>query len=420
MFPTPALDEFAARSVTFDRCFAPAVELQDVYRALWQSRHPLRYAAGSKVGENCRSLPALFAAHGYTTTLVTDDAAIIEFSAAGDFGECIQLTADRQLKSHVEESSATQLAAVFTPVLELVERVSHTATATQSAASGAERQLIWLHARGMHGPWDAPLDLQASLLDEGEKPIETTVPPDRLIDSQDDPDLAFRYSAAYAAQVMVFDKCWQGLMDATAAGDKPWLVMLLGARGFSLGEHGRIGGNHGSLPVEQLHVPWLIEFPDGRGKLLRSNSLVSHLDLLPTIADWSEVHLDEVPAVDGLAAFSSVDGRPPAQRWALLSTTTDGGTNYSIRTSNWCLRGSSVEPISSDVDASPSTESSRADDVQLFVQPDDRWEANDVSKLCPDIVGELQQLANDCLAAATTNEPMQPLLLAPSAAASSH
>lgn len=420
MFPTPALDEFAARSVIFDRCYAPAVDLEDVYRALWQSRHPLRYAANAKVGERLPSLPAIFAARGYTTTLVTDEAALIKFGGADDFGECIQFTGAERLRAHAADGSATQLAAVCAPVWELVEPFSHRTTTTRPGTSHAEHQLIWLHARGMHGPWDAPLDLQASLLDEGETPIASTTPPDRVIDSSADPDLAFRYSAAYAAQVMVFDKCWRELMDAVAASGEPWLVMLLGARGYSLGEHGRIGGKDGSLPVEQLHVPWLIEFPDRRGKLLRSDSLVSHLDLLPTIADWAEIHLDDMSRVDGLRVLSPAGGKSTAQRWALLSTATNGGTNYSIRTGNWCLRGSSDKPNSSDVESSPSTDSRPADDVQLFVQPDDRWEANDISKLCPDVVSELQQLAHDCLAAAATNEPMQPLLLAPSEAASSH
>lgn len=420
MFPTPALDEFAAGSVTFDRCFAPAIELEDVYRALWQSRHPLRYAVNGKAGEHFQSLPAIFAARGYATTLVTDEAALIEFRSAHDFDECIQLTGEESPKSHAAEISATQMAAVFAPVLELVEHFSQQKTAIGQTATHAEHHLIWLHTRGMHGPWDVPLDLQASLLDEGETPIESTTPPNRMIDSNDDPDLAFRYSAAYAAQVMVFDKCWQELRDAIATSDEPWLVMLLGARGYSLGEHGRIGGKDGGLPVEQLHVPWLIEFPDGRGKLLRSDALVSHLDVLPTIADGAQIHLDEIPTVDGLAPLSPVGGNSTARRWALLSTARNGSTHYSIRTSNWCLRGSADQPNSSDVESSSPTDSIRAGNLQLFVQPDDRWEANDVSKLCPEVVDELQQLALDCMAAAATNEPMQPLLLAPSGAASSN
>jgi len=39
----------------------------------------------------------------------------------------------------------------------------------------------------------------------------------------------------------------------------------------------------------------------------------------------------------------------------------------------------------------PASESLTADDIrcQLFVRPDDRWEANDVAGLCPDVVESL-------------------------------
>ena len=41
-FGTPALDQLAAESFLFDSCLAPAAELAPIYRALWQSVHPLR------------------------------------------------------------------------------------------------------------------------------------------------------------------------------------------------------------------------------------------------------------------------------------------------------------------------------------------------------------------------------------------
>jgi hypothetical protein len=33
---------------------------------------------------------------------------------------------------------------------------------------------------------------------------------------------------------------------------------------------------------------------------------------------------------------------------------------------------------------------------ELFVRPDDRWEANDVAKLCPDVVEELRNQFGSC------------------------
>ena len=71
----------------------------------------------------------------------------------------------------------------------------------------------------------------------------------------------------------------------------------------------------------------------------------------------------------------------PAWRDALVSTGTRG--HRAIRTAEWCLRqGTSATRT----DRANSATSSRG---ELYVRPDDRWEANDVAKLCPDVVETL-------------------------------
>ena len=138
----------------------------------------------------------------------------------------------------------------------------------------------------MYGPWDAPLELQQSLLDEGDPPpVQSTAPPDFMISPSDDPDVAFRFASAYAAQTLVLDECWDGVLQtlATAGDADDWIVVLIGARGFPLGEHRHVGGIDLRLYSEQLHVPWIIRLPGGLGRLARSGLLTSHLDLMPTL-----------------------------------------------------------------------------------------------------------------------------------------
>jgi hypothetical protein len=53
----------------------------------------------------------------------------------------------------------------------------------------------------------------------------------------------------------------------------------------------------------------------------------------------------------------------------------------SIRTAEWSLI---TGPVAGDT-----SERGDENDCQLFVRPDDRWEANDVASLCPD---ELESL----------------------------
>ena len=367
-YPTPALDRFAAESLLLNWCFAPSPNLPDIYRALWQ---PNRSAQNPSLA----SLPRVFADAGYATTLVTDDVSLSSYSSASDFEEIVQVASSLETGStdkRAVDSSETDLAHAFS------------AAAEQVAESRNDKpRLLWLHSRGLYGPWDAPRDLQQSLLDEGDpSPIESIAPPDVITNLSDDPDVAFRYACAYAAQVMVLDDCFENLLNVVNANvGNEWLITLLGARGFSLGEHGRIGGVDPRTHTEQLQVPWLIRFPNKLGRLSRVDSLTSHHDLPPTLLDCidSERKIDR-SAIAGVSVVPLASSVRTAWRNA---TTSASASARSIRTSAWCLR----EDVAQDDGAN--TTSEPASTLELYVRPDDRWEANDVAKLCPEVVEEL-------------------------------
>jgi len=364
---TPALDQFAAESFVLDWCYAPSNNLTANYRALWQSLHPARDASSA---DSAPSLPRILGAQRYETTLITDEPALSSIADASNFTHREQLP-DAFLEdttlARAGEVSQTSLARLFASACEIVE-----------ADTSDQPRLLWLHSRGMYGPWDAPLALQQSLIDEDDPPaIESVTPPNLVITDSDNPDAIFRYSAAYAAQTMVLDACWMGLMEsvAKAHANVPWLVMLLGTRGFPLGEHQRIGGVDARLYGEQLHVPWILKLPDGSGTLARSGQLVTHMDLLPTIAqviDSSNEDSESRP--DGMSILNLVHAARPAWREQLIFI--GEGGERSIRTPEWSLRQVAAEDGND-------TRS------ELFVRPDDRWEANDVMKLCPDVVDSL-------------------------------
>jgi arylsulfatase A-like enzyme len=397
-FATPSLDKFAADSFLLDACFAPAMDLQGVYRALWRSLHPLRPMTS---GAHLEDLPQYLASRGYVSSLITDDSDLPAFST-GEFTEITGggAAAEHNAEARVSELTETAMAHLF-------------AVACQSVLSqtrGAPR-LIWLHSKGMYGPWDAPLEMQQSLLDEGDPPpVETVVPPDLTMGKADDPDAVFQYSCAYAAQVMVLDECWKALMAAvdSVRSEDGWIIILIGARGFPLGEHGRIGGKDPRLYGEQLHVPWLIRFPNGLGRLGRSGALTSHFDLFPTIAAW----LDQTsPAI--LANVDGMDVSPLARsaraQWrdALFSAS---ATSRSIRTAGWCLR---QDVPFGEIEAASSTDRPSG---ELFVRPDDRWEANDVAKLCTDTVETLTEAIADARQHLLRNEPISKSVVVSSAA----
>jgi arylsulfatase A-like enzyme len=362
-FATPALDQFAVESYLFDNAFADAVGLSAIYRGLWQSN-----VSRAKATDQSRTLPRLLNEHGYTTTLIADEPTLADLPATHDFTELVQLA--ERLPTRAEEISQTSLGRFFSAACEEIE------------SSGTNR-LIWLHCRGFYGPWDAPLTLQEPLLalEEGDPPPSDVLgPPDLMLDSANDSDAAFRWSCAYAAQVMVLDECLAAVRESVATSSNGrWLVILLGLRGFPLGEHGRVGGVDARLYVEQLHVPLLWRFPDGNNRLARYAQFTTHADLLPMLDAW----------LDGQAC------EPPPHE-TLIARNSDGAA--AIRTHDWTLR----VPGESNGDFVAHDTSDPAEHYELFVRPDDLWEANDVAALCSDVVDDLRsRLADDDASAAS-------------------
>ena len=359
-FPTPTLDRLAAQSLLMDWCYAPSPELGDIYEALWR---PV------PAGSNAQGLamPKLLANAGYHTTVVTDDPLLRTFSAADEFDEIVQVGAPSAANEETRRSSdvlATNLAQTFSAAIEIISNTRR-----------EQPRMFWLHTRGMYGAWDAPLELQNGLRDdEDPEPIDSAVPPD-LVVSGHDPDTVFRYACAYGAQVMAFDQCLDSLLDAVGWGDG-WVISLMGARGFPLGEHGRIGGIDERTYAEQMHAPWLLSLPNGLGRMARASALTSHRDLLPTLAEQfdRDSKLDR-SAFSGSSVLPWATSSRPDWRESVVSASPH---SRSIRTASWCLR--------EDLLASDSETHGDSDTAELYVRPDDRWEANDVAKLCPDVI----------------------------------
>ena len=92
-FETPCFDELAGESVLAEWCFAPATDLDAVYRSLWTADHPLRALVERKnrhaslTRAEPETLPQLLANQQYHTILLSDDAALQEYAGAQGFAE---------------------------------------------------------------------------------------------------------------------------------------------------------------------------------------------------------------------------------------------------------------------------------------------------------------------------------------------
>jgi hypothetical protein len=218
--------------------------------------------------------------------------------------------------------------------------------------------------------WDAPLPLRQSYCEPGDPPPpESADVPDRTLPADHDPDELLGVVQSYAGQMSLLDTCldaFLGFLDGLPAY-REMLLAVISARGFPLGEHGRVGPCDAALFGELVQVPWMMRLPDGAGAAARSQALAEPSDLWATLLDWWGLGSAAAsPTAETLLPL--VRQEVPLRRDRLCVV--GHGAQRAIRTPAWYLRAGG-QP-------------------QLYAKPDDRWEINDVVSRCPDIVEQLQ------------------------------
>jgi arylsulfatase A-like enzyme len=235
--------------------------------------------------------------------------------------------------------------------------------------------LLWMHAEGMQGPWDAPWELRTRWSDEDDPDPPTLVePPVRMIDRTIDPDELLGLMHAYAAQVTVLDECLESFLAVflESPRNRDTLLIFTSPRGYPLGEHRRIGPVDDALHGELLRTPLLLRFPDGRSAAYRAQAIVQPHDIFATLIEWLGTSHAPPPWGRSLLPLAEADTWPRDRALAVH------GPERALRTPAWFLRHSA-----------PENESDSAA-VELYVKPDDQWEVNEVSDRLPQVVEELQ------------------------------
>lgn len=319
---TPAFDAFAAESTLGEWRYADTADFDTLYTRL---------------------APATHAAVGAETLLVSDQPLPPAVGAA--FDERVSLEAPPASDVAASVAETTQAAVWEGFAAALADRVD------------ADRPLFaWLHTRGLYGPWDAPASTYEPLLDEDDPEVAPSVRPAE--GAFDDPGSAeaceARFAAAcrYAGQIATLDACFGGWLDIVGGllEGQETRIVLLGLRGYPLGEHGRVGGVDGRGLSEQHHVPLLVCDGDPATRFGRDASLASLASALGAAARGEPLVADSPVVLRGAAADA-------------------------IITADWMLRA-------------PHDDSPPA----LYAKPDDRWEQNDVASIEPGVTDDLLAL----------------------------
>lgn len=261
--------------------------------------------------------------------------------------------------------------------------------------------LTWIHLSGLKLTWDAPYVYRLALCDEDDpRPTTSWAPASFPTDKDTDPDLVFEAVCGASAQGRVIDQIWSwiDLFVKQLANPNDLMIVIMGTRGYPLGEHDAVGFQNGSLFSENMHVPLIIK-PGVLEIGSRCRRIVEPMSVYSTLHDWllgassSKNERSYSPSLlerldDSTDAAIVAIKDQPAASLALSETSVAFQTPY------WSAIWPNVPE--------PNVAEASADEVQydnndrryrtpplLYLAPDDRWQQNDVAVRAPEIVEQL-------------------------------
>ena len=358
---TPAMDRLASRAFTFDQMLVDSPRLAGLYRSYWEGWHAL---CPTEPPEDRPRLAGLLSEGGVNTALLTDEPVVAQHRLAAEFDHLIEIDPPWEAVG-TEEIEQTHLAKCFVQAIDWLQ-------------SAREPFLLWCHLAGLGTTWDAPPEFRRAYQEAGDpQPPTSAEVPNQILQEDHDPDHLLGISQAYAGQVSLLDECVGALLEFVE-GDRcgrETLLALTAARGFPLGEHRRVGPCDDALYGELVHVPLMIRFPDALGATARSQALVEPADLWATLLDWWGVSRAP-PSPSAVSLMPIVRQEIDLQRDRLCIAGRHG--ERAIRTPAWYLRAA-ARPFGG-------ARSLPTDGMELFAKPDDRWEVNNLSGRCHEVV----------------------------------
>ncbi|RMF41844.1 MAG: hypothetical protein D6753_08920 [Planctomycetota bacterium] len=385
---TGNLDALAAGGHLWMNCFVDALDRRQQWSGLWTGRHALQPPNDAAASQGS-SLWQRLSAAGVSHCLITDDADVAGLAEQLGCREAIFVESPVAGDEPADDVAQCACMGVFLAAAELIQQRRHRA--------------VYVHSRGLHSPWDAPMELRMAMTDPDDPPPPTgTLPPGEVVDYQPrwsgnlhgasgmDPDVIIGWNQVAAAQVQVLDR-GVGLLRAAVeeTGDPNWAWLIHSLGQIPLGEHGQLGS-----PLEWPYSEHLRALA-----ILRPATALPcprfHLGVcqLPSAGEWLLGQLG-LPSPAGLAgqpaASSPVDG------WlAAIHDTACGNEFIWARTPAWSLRSTPAG-------------------TELYAQPDDRWEVCNVADLQPQVVEAMQQAVSrfqQCLAGSVPQGDSPPEVL---------
>lgn len=285
----PFLANLSKESARFERCLSPSTWTLPSFASLFTARHEITHGLNSP--------GVLDAGQPFLVESVADSFITVNFNGGCwmQFQSGFQRGFDIVREGgYFGERKTVNAKSLLEGALALLETAEFPAT------------FLFLHTFQVHTPYAPPADLLRRLdpthpaLASGIFPVE----PPSITASLSEKEHYFRL---YQAGVSVLDRetsrFFSGLKRTGLNAQT--MFILFGDHGEAFGKHG-IWEHGSSLFEEQVHVPLLIRFPDGRFAGKKVAGPVSLLDVFPTLLDWLKIPAPDVP-LDGSSLLPTLE-----------------------------------------------------------------------------------------------------------------
>ncbi|MFC2170113.1 sulfatase-like hydrolase/transferase, partial [Acidobacteriota bacterium] len=287
---SPFIDEFSKDGVLFKYCFSNASWTRPAVGSILTGTYPNRHRAEDRwepISDDVLMLSEVLKSNGYSTLYLTTNVnvnAYFNFNRGHDFYQSLPNKSSKNLNSAFFKTIKNRQGVLDKPVFS------------------------YLHSMDPHLHYfPAKQFIQLKTINEeeatlGHKDVIKFKKNNGKLSEEDLDTIISLYDAEILQNDFYFGKFIEFLKEEDLY--KNSLIILVSDHGEQFDEHGHLFHGH-SIYNEEIHVPLIIKFPNGEFSGLRTDQLVSQVDIFPTILDYIGIAVSQ--KADGLSLLSLLE-----------------------------------------------------------------------------------------------------------------